>query len=177
MGTTDTDQPSSARSNESEDTLAKAYSIGFQYERDHGSCAQCVLAAIQESFPGLIDDAVFRAAHGLAGGGALSGQGTCGALSGGIMAISAAHGRERQNFAAGPYRHASKKAKRLFDRFVEEYGSCICGQVQTKVMGRSFNLWDPDDYKAFDAAGGHRDKCPDVVGKAARWAAEILLEE
>ena len=52
-------------------------------------------------------------------------------------------------------------------KFVAEYGGCLCKEVQTKTMGRSFNLWDPDDYAAFDAAGGHADKCPDVVGKAA----------
>ena len=44
-------------------------------------------------------------------------------------------------------------------------------------MGRSFNLWDREDYKAFLEAGGHTDKCPVVVGNAAKWAVEILLRE
>ncbi|MEM3004486.1 MAG: hypothetical protein QXK96_04235, partial [Candidatus Bathyarchaeia archaeon] len=36
---------------------------------------------------------------------------------------------------------------------------------------------DPKDREEFDRAGGHTDKCPDVVGKAARWTVEILLNE
>jgi hypothetical protein len=43
-------------------------------------------------------------------------------------------------------------------------------------MGRSFNMWDADDYKAFEAAGGHKDKCTSVAANAAAWAAETILE-
>jgi len=43
-------------------------------------------------------------------------------------------------------------------------------------MGRSFDMWDRADYKAFLAAGGHTDKCTAVAGTAARIAAEVLLD-
>jgi C_GCAxxG_C_C family probable redox protein len=135
-----------------------------------------VLAAIQDALGG-IGDEVFKAGHALAGGGALTTRGTCGALSGGLMAISCQHGRDRANFVKGRNRRCNALGKRLFDRFVEEYGSPVCRDVQTRLMGRSFDMWDPNDYKAFEQAGGHMEKCPTVTGNTARWVAEILLEE
>lgn len=133
-----------------------------------------MLAAVQDVF-GISSDDVFKAGHALAGGSGLTGNGTCGALSGGILALGCMYGRERENFAQNimkPY----KLAKELHDKFVEEYGSCICRDVQKKIFGRSFNLWDPSEYKEFEKMGGHKDKCPEVVGKVARWVAEMLLE-
>ena len=68
-------------------------------------------------------------------------------------------------------------AKKLYDKFVEEYDSPLCKDVQKKIFGRSFNLLDPKEYEEFEKAGAHVDKCPDVSGKVARWTAEILLNE
>ncbi|WP_455281762.1 C-GCAxxG-C-C family (seleno)protein [[Eubacterium] cellulosolvens] len=68
-------------------------------------------------------------------------------------------------------------AKKLHDRFIEEYGSVICKDVQTKIMGRSYDFWNPKEREEFDKAGGHTEKCPDVVGKAAKWTIEILMDE
>ena len=44
-------------------------------------------------------------------------------------------------------------------------------------MGRSYNLWIPEEFKEFEKAGGHTDKYPIVVGNASKWAIEILLRE
>ncbi len=156
--------------------LDKAYALAFEYDQKYGCCPQCVLATIQDVF-NIVNDEVFKAAHALAGGVALTGEGTCGALSGGIMALSSKYGRFRKNFGRAGYLKSYKLAKKLHDRFVQEYGSCICREVQKKMFGKSFNLWDADDYKEFERMGAHKDKCPDVAGKVARWVAEILLEE
>ena len=153
----------------------KAYTLAYEFEQKYGACSQWVLAALQETIGG-IDDEVIKASHALAGGAAKSGQGTCGALSGGMMAISAQYGRERADFESGRSTQASTLARLLYDRFVNEFGSPICGSVQEAIFGRSFDLWDPDDRQAFEEAGGHLDKCPDVVGRAAMWTAEILLD-
>ena len=155
--------------------LGQVYTRAFEYEQKYGSCPQCVLAAIQDVFGG-IDDEVFKAGHALAGGVGLSTNGTCGALSGGVMALSCKHGRPRKNFANGRYLKSHQLAKKLYDRFVQEYGSCICRDVQKKILGRSFNMWDARDYEEFGRAGGHKDKCPSVAGNVAQWAAEILLQ-
>jgi hypothetical protein len=121
---------------------------------------------------------VFKAATGLAGGGALTGVGACGGYAGGVMVLGQLAGRERADFedAGGVRFHAFDLAKGLADRFVAEFGSTICREVQTGVFGRSFNLRDRDDFARFEAAGAHDDKCPEVVGKAARMAVEIILE-
>ncbi|MFQ6065852.1 MAG: hypothetical protein ACE5K3_01065 [bacterium] len=47
--------------------IAKAYQLGFEYEKEKHYCSQCVLATLQEVFQ-IRNDEVFQAAHGLAGG-------------------------------------------------------------------------------------------------------------
>ena len=163
-------------SRKKQEAMEKAYRTAFDYEREYGGCSQCVVAAVSET-AGPISDEVVKASHALAGGGALTCRGTCGALAAGMLALSASHGRDRENFGNGRFINSYVLAKKLQERFVEEFGSTACPDVQTRIMGRSFDLWDPQDYKAFEAAGGHADKCPDVVGKAAMWTVEVLLDE
>ena len=159
----------------SKDHLAeRAYALAYDYERRHHNCPQCVFAALQEVL-GIGDDATFKAAYSLSGGGARTSRGTCGALVGGMLAIGSIYGRDKQHFGQRGYSDASRVAKKLFDRFVEEWGSPICTDVHLKWLGRRFDMWT--EYEAFDAAGAHDDKCPTVTGKTARWAVEILLEE
>ncbi len=154
--------------------IVRAYSLGYENEQKYGCCPQCVLAAIQDVL-GIVDDATFKASHGLAGGGGLSTGGTCGALAGGMLALSAKHGRDRAHFGNGRFMQSYKLGKQLHDRFVAEFGSPICADVQTRLLGRPFNLLDAKDFKAFENAGGHRDKCPKVAGTVARWTAEMLI--
>lgn len=162
-------------SENNEELLKKAYDLAFKYEAEYGSCPQCVLRTIQEVLGFKIDD-VIKCSHGLAGGTALSGEGTCGALVGGIMGISFVHGRALKDMGKGRFLRSYVLAKRLYDKFVEEFGSCVCKEVQKKIFGRSFNLWDAEDFKEFERLGGRKDKCPDVCGKVARWTVEILLK-
>ena len=106
--------------------------------------------------------------------------GTCGALAGGMMAISSVYGRSREDFTNGQnvqlYKQSYKLSKQLYNRFVAEYGGPLCAVVQTRLVGRPHNMWDREDYAAFEAAGGHLDKCPSVTGNVAAWTVELLLE-
>ena len=61
-------------------------------------------------------------------------------------------------------------------RFVDRYGSVVCGDIQGSVIGRAFDLNDAKDVDRFEEAGAHEVHCPEVVGLAARWAAEIVVE-
>ena len=158
--------------------LKKAYELGFNYEKEYGGCCQSVLAAIQDTLD-MKNDAIFKAGTGLAGGLGATGAGTCGALSGGAMTISSRIGRDRNNFK-DPEKirfQAYLLAKKLYDRFVEEYGSGTCNDIQKRLFGRSYNLLDPAEFEAFEKAGGHIDKCTSVVGNAAKWTVEIMLEQ
>ena len=65
-------------------------------------------------------------------------------------------------------------SKKLYDKFVEEYGSPICKDIHVKLFGRAYYLLDSKEYKEFEDAGAHVDKCPKVAGNVARWTAEIL---
>lgn len=155
----------------------KAYDLAYSYEAKLGSCPQCVLAALKETLD-VGDESVFQSAHGLTGGGSLSTQGTCGALAGGMMAISCVVGRTYKEFKAGEKKRlVFKYTKMLHDNFMNEYGSVLCCDVQKKLFGRSFNMLDKVEYEAFEKAGAHVDKCTSVAGNVARWTAEIILDE
>jgi|WetSurMetagenome_2_1015567.scaffolds.fasta_scaffold02298_5 C_GCAxxG_C_C family probable redox protein len=159
------------------DVLENVYQSAFQYEAKLGSCPQCVLAALKETLD-VGDEAIFRASQGLTGGTALSSKGTCGALAGGMIAISALVGRTYQEFTEGQKKRlVFKYTKLLYDRFIEEYGSPLCCDVQKKIFGRSYVLLDKQEYEAFEKAGAHVDKCTRVAGNAAKWTAEIILNE
>jgi C_GCAxxG_C_C family probable redox protein len=158
--------------------LEKAYQLGFEYEKTYRGCSQCVIAAIQDTLD-IQDDNAFKAATGLAGGVGLSGIGPCGAFSGAAMVLSQLKGRERSNFE-DPEKVRFKSfdlASKLVDKFFDEYGTITCRDLQKRIFGRSYYLRDPDEFKKFHDAGAHDEKCPDVVGKAARMAVEIILEE
>jgi C_GCAxxG_C_C family probable redox protein len=152
-----------------------AYERAFEYEKRYGSCSQAVVAAIQDVFGEIGNDTV-KAAYPLAGGSGLSNEGTCGALAGGMLAIGYYFGRPKDRMGDGRYVGAYEIAKDLYDRFVVEYGSPLCKRVQESIMGRSFDLWNDGEYSQFEECGAHVDKCPGVAGNAARWTAEILLE-
>jgi C_GCAxxG_C_C family probable redox protein len=158
-----------------EERLQKAYNLGFYYEKEYRGCCQSALAAIQDIL-GVENEAAFRAGTALAGGGCSTGEGFCGGLIGGIMAIGSQMGRERKNFKdpEGLRFKTREVALRLYRKFVDEYGGARCCDVQTKMFGRRYNLLDPADFEAFEAQGAHVDKCPSVVGNVARWAVEII---
>ena len=157
-----------------DDRVERTYALAYAYEQQYGACSQCVIAALQDVF-GVLDDATFKASHVMAAGGGLSTRGTCGALMGAMMAFGALYGRDRAGFKTQRSREALTHAKAVMDEFVAEFGSPVCGEVQTRLMGRSFDLWDADDFQRFEDAGAHADKCPKVVATAASIAARKLV--
>ncbi|MFC1961685.1 C-GCAxxG-C-C family protein [Chloroflexota bacterium] len=161
--------------------LQKAYDRGFYYEKEYRGCSQCTIAAIQDAL-GMEDDiafnAIFKSATGLGGGLCSTCTSACGSLNGGVMVISYKIGREKSNFS-DPEKIKLKTRElglKLYNKFIETYGSGNCQDIHRKIFGRTFNLLDPVDQEVFDTAGAHVDKCPSVVGNAARWTVEILLD-
>ncbi|MDD4270100.1 MAG: C-GCAxxG-C-C family protein [Pirellulales bacterium] len=136
--------------------VEEAYRLGHQYEAQHGGCAQCTLAALQDAIPFLEKDAdVFRAASGLDGGATPTGVQNCGAFTGAGMAIGCLCGRRRDTGFAGSNKQAHRLIRKLYEQFEEHYGSVLCKDVREKAERR----------------------CPEVVGLAAKWTAQILLDE
>jgi C_GCAxxG_C_C family probable redox protein len=106
------------------------------------------------------------------------GRGNCGAYSGGVLALGLKYGRERKDFGEKEKtKKASQLARKLHEKFMDEYGGCSCHDVQMNIFGRTFNLQNPEDRREFEKAGAHVDKCPKVVAKAAQWTGEIILNE
>jgi len=158
--------------------LEKAYKLGFEYEKVYRGCSQCAIAAIQDTLD-IRDDSVFKAGTGLAAGGGLTGIGVCGGYAGGIMVISQLLGRERSNFEdLERVRFKSfELARKFLQQYTQELGSIICRDIQLIRFGRPYYIADMDDFEKFEKAGGHEDKCTDVVGKASKLAVKLILDE
>ena len=168
-----------------QELLDKAYELGSNYEIKSTSCSQSTVAAVHELLD--IDDVIVQAATSLCGGSANQFLGTCGALSGGIMILDCYTGRpaekmshrERIQANIDALEPASVAPELLADKFWKEYGTIICAQIHRQLFGRIFGLSDPDEMEKFENLGGHSDpaKCASVVGKAAQWVMEILLDK
>ena len=157
-----------------EDLLEKAFELGQGYEKSNTGCAQCAVAAIFDTL-GIWSEDVFKSASGLADGLGLTGDGTCGALVGSSMVISYLFGRERKDFK-DMYKPMKSYTlvKKLHDKYVKKFGSCRCYDVQKKLMGRTYDMWNVDEQKeAFKS--GMMDHCSDLVGNVAQLATKIIL--
>jgi len=158
--------------------IQRAFSLGFEYEKKIRGCCQCTIAAIQDALE-IQNDDVFRAGSGLTAGGGISCEGSCGGYTGGVMVMSSVFGRRRAKWDNDQdYKDcAHNMARALLDKFSQKYGSNICKMIHHSIMGREFNLTDPNERETFETLGAHVDKCTSVVGTAAAWATELILEE
>jgi len=171
-----------------------AYELGKEYEKRATNCCQSTIAALQDSIEFVPkDDVLLRAGSAFAGGFAFTEQGLCGALVGAAMVIGCLYGRGRKEFR----KHAQllpnevdfvnegapawDLAYELFERYMMEYGSPLCKDVMTRVFGAHPDRIRPDSpvrYEWTKRFGGHESGgCCEVVGKAVRWAAELILRK
>jgi len=168
-----------------QELLDKTYTQGAAYVSISGSCSQSTAAALHEFLE--IDDAVVLVANSSCGGQAVTGLGTCGGIIGGTMVLDYFLGRPVEAMSSEPSKkpdrerhfNAIQTAKLLCDRFAQEYGSILCSAIQMKLFGRTYYLLDPDDVQKFLKAGALSDptKTRRVVGNAAKWTMEILLDK
>jgi len=168
-----------------QELLETAAQLGSDFENFSGSCSQCTAAALREILG--FEDVVVKVATSSCGGQAGVSTGVCGGVIGGTIVLDYYLGRPAEMLSPTETKpqsletlsNAMESARLLCDRFIKQYGSILCPQVQTKIYGRSFNLQDPEEWKAFIDAGAHSDptKCMSVVGNSARWTLEILLDK
>lgn len=161
-----------------EELLKKAYELGFEYEKVYRGCSQCAIAAIQDTL-NFGDDNMFKASTGLAAGGGLTGIGVCGGYVGSVLMLGLLCGRERDNFA-DPEKIRFKSfdlARQFTEKYIQEFGTIICRDIQASKFGRPYYIADPEEFQRFEDAGGHVDKCTDVVGRASRLAVEFILDQ
>jgi C_GCAxxG_C_C family probable redox protein len=158
-----------------DEIFSKAYELGKKYEKKCTGCAQTAIVAIFESL-NIWNEDVFRAASGLADGLGLTGDGSCGALVGASMVIGYIYGRGKEDFS-DMYKPMKSYGlvKKLHDDYIEKFGSCRCHDVQHNLMGRTYNLWNPEELKEA-CNSGMVNHCSDLVGKVAQMATKIILD-
>lgn len=164
-----------------EDILDRVIKKAGDYEERSINCAQGPLAALQEEFNLGGGKDVLKAATFMPG--LMSRKETCGAVIGGLMALGLAYGRDKlydpkwstpeENEKMFKYRN---KVWRFCEAFKKEFGSTMCGVIRPDIMGREYDTMDPIERKQFLDDGGAK-KCRVPAEKAARIAAEILLED
>jgi C_GCAxxG_C_C family probable redox protein len=154
----------------------RAGELAAEYERTCTGCAQSAVAGLLDALEIESED-VFKAASGLADGIGLTGDGSCGSLTGCAMVIGLIFGRDRKDHGdmMKPMR-SYLLCKELHDQVVQDFGSCRCHDIQRRIMGRTFNLLDPKDLEAA-MKQGMLDHCARVVGRTTRRAAELILRE
>ena len=169
-----------------EELLNKVYEIAANYEINSYACSQCVVAGLHEVLG--FDDCLVKAATSNCGGTAFQLVGTCGGLTAGIMVLDYYLGR--------PVEHMSDKeiiphpniddlfaaqgvARLLFNKYMERYGTITCANIMQQRWGRLYYFEDPDEFAKFEKAGAHSDPkmAPDIVGTAARFTLEVLLDK
>ena len=132
--------------------IEEAYKNGFELEKKHVGCARCTVAALQKSIEFVGEKrGLFRAASCLDGGATPHGIQNCGAFTGAGMIIGWVCGNEQ----FGETRLCHKLIRQVYEQFEKEYGSVLCKDVKEKASRN----------------------CPEVVGKAAKWTAEVLLRQ
>ncbi len=88
---------------------------------------------------------MLASAVALAGGGAHATYGSCGAFSGGLMALSACFspkGDELSDAEVAELEKARPRFDVFRDWFIREYGGVSCADVLRKIYGKSYNLSD-----------------------------------
>ena len=154
----------------------RASQLAAEYEKTCTGCAQSAVAGLLDAFE-IDSEDVFKAASGLADGIGLTGDGSCGSLTGCAMVIGLIFGRERKD-----HRDMMKPmqsyllCKELHEEIIREYGSGRCHDIQQKIMGRTYNLLDPKELEEA-MKEGMLEHCAGVVGRTTRRAAELILKE
>jgi hypothetical protein len=140
-------------------------------------CSRSVLLGLREIF-GEIPDAMVTASTSLLGGtGAASG--SCGAYCAGLLGVglkfnpTVDEAKENPTLMMGGIR----KTMEYRDKFLASLGTVLCPQIHEKLFGRSYILTDPEQEAEFLSLEGHEVKCAEVVGEAARIAAEMILSD
>ena len=140
-------------------------------------CARSVLVGLSELFDDMPEEMI-TAALSLAGGtGGASA--SCGAYCCGLLAVGLKYNAPLEAERANPAlkQIGAAKFSEYRDRFMKEMGTVLCPELHKKVFGRSYTLYDPKEHEEFLSMPGHNVKCAEVVGVAARIAAEMILAD
>jgi hypothetical protein len=139
-------------------------------------CSRSLLIGLKAYFD-FIPDEMIRASMSLCGGAGAS-SGSCGTYTCGLLAIGLKYNVPLEEEMKNPELQGINAAKFIEyrDRFIKEMGTTLCPEFQKKIFGRSYIFTKPEDNEEYWKVTDHNVKCAEVVEKAARLTAEMLLE-
>ena len=149
-----------------------------QCERELHGCGRCVLSALLSNFDLEDKSSAELALKGILplSGGIAQTRNTCAALLGGLMGIGMVSFPGRlEDSGIDDIRAAMKLGNEYYRKFEKEIGTTRCFDIRAVGLGRCFDTADPDEYRKFVEAGAY-ELCGNVCGKAARMAAEFMLD-
>jgi len=161
--------------------IDKAGELAVTYEGIYGGCAQTTFYAVTDAlrWGGLeiiapeFQDKMYAGICLLSAGGCFTGEGTCGAVIGGILASGFAFGKE--NNLKNPEIAGAAGAQvrdTLLNHFYKEYGFILCKDVMRKYFGKA---WDLTSDKMTAEFLEQTDGC--VIRNTARYVTETLLDK
>ncbi|MGL4307435.1 MAG: C-GCAxxG-C-C family protein [Cetobacterium sp.] len=129
------------------------------YENGDYYCSEAVLKTIKDAFKSNYDDSIIGLASGFPMG--LGGSGcTCGAISGGSMAISMFFGRKGPGDST--VKQSMKLTRNLYKDFIEKYETTCCKSLRENSRKNGINS---------------RKHCVEITGEVAVMVAKILAKE
>lgn len=164
-----------------DEIIKKAEELGIQYEAKYKGCGQCTFLAIVDALrwggleiiPRDMEDRLFSGICVLTGGVGMTGDGTCGAVASGTLAIGLALGIQPENQDKSLLRQSCAIVRNtLLDKYYREYNSLLCKDVQRRFFGKAWDLTRDDMSQDFL---GITQGC--TIMQTAMWATEIILDE
>lgn len=167
---------------EKKELVEKARRLGREYLRKYGGCAPGTLMAVADTLNLEVSDEVFKAMMGFS-----SFAGVCGNVCGGIAAMGLRYGVGLEDFVKNPeigfssFAKIMTTAKVLREKFIEEYGSYLCDDIQTKLFGKCVMPTSPEELEAFSKMDPEEletfyEKCGSATENAAGWTVAAILE-
>lgn len=156
---------------EIEQILDRIEEAAYKYAIEFGGSARCLLKALQDHLdlgPHICLKGLTPFTCGIA-----TGEGTCGAVLGGMFAVGLLFGNEDLNDHQA-FKDSTLAGFKLVAEVQKEIGTTKCTEIQQERLGESFNLADPEQFRAFVKKGGQRE-CAVLVAKVARITADFIM--
>jgi hypothetical protein len=163
------------------DIIKKAEELAIKYEAKYKGCCQCTFLAIVDALrwggidliPENVEERLYPAISMLTAGVCMTGEGTCGAVSGGVMAMGLVLGVPRDSADVTANRQAINIIRNtLLADYFRQYGSILCKDVQRKYFGKAWDLTNDEmDHEFRGITRG----C--TIMQTAQWVTEIMLDE
>ena len=164
-----------------DEVVKKSNELAAQYAAKYKGCGQCTFMAIidalrwggLEIIPGDVEDRLFSGLCVLTGGVGLSGEGTCGAVASGALAIGLALGLRLETTDESLFRRSCAIVRdALLDKYHQKYGPLLCKDIQRKFYGKAWDLTRDEMSAEFL---GITEGC--VIMEGATWATEVILDQ